>query len=203
MTRPLKSMADIRRIVGHAAAAASNAPAASPLTSSLSTREVHNTLSAQVGQLDLGLIGNLKARMHQRSQDTRMQRALTTARVEQATALMLEKLHGEVVIVQTTFKQDFSDRIAALAESAAASQIMVLRKLKAIESQARNFVLYDLKAELDELQSMLHQGVIDDEGFQQEAAFRFQRYEQLKLDFTALMDGYQGTVQNTYQSGGR
>lgn len=132
-----------------------------------------------------------------------MQRTLTTARVEQATALMLEKISGEVNILRTAFRQDFSDRIASLAEGAAASQIMVIRKLKAIEAEARNFVLYDLKGELDELGAMHQQGVIDDEDLQQEASFRFARYEQLKDEFTRLMDGYQGVVQNAYQGGNR
>ena len=207
MNRPSKSMSDLRRMVvqatGPSANANANGPALSPLKSSLSTSEVHNTLAAQVGQLDLGVIGNLRARMHQRAEDSRMQRTLTTARVEQGTALMLEKLNGEVEIVRMAFKQDFSDRIAALAESAAASQFMVMRKLKAIEAEARNFVMYDFKAETDELQAMLNKGVIDEETLLHEVAFRMQRYEELKNKFSELVDGYQGTVQNTYQRGAR
>lgn len=204
MTNAYKSMADIRRMAGESRNAATGAQkTASPLKSSLSTAEVHNSLNAQVGKLDLGLIGNLKTRMHQRSKDTKMQRELTTARVEQATALMKEKLRGEVEIVRMAFKQDFSDRISSLAESAAASQILVLRKLQAIETEARNFVSYDLKADMDELQQMLQQDVIDEEVFEQEAAFLLKRYDRLKQTFSTLMEGYQSTVQNTYQTGSR
>lgn len=204
MNRPHKTMAEIRRMVGEARPSGANALAntgsGQPV---LSTSEVHDTLNKQVGQLDLGFFGNLKARSFQRSQDGRMQRTLTAARVEQATALMLEKLQGEVQIVRIHFKQDFSDRIAALAESAAASQILVMRKLKAIEAEARNFVMYDFKAETDELQAMLNKGVIDEETLLHEVAFRMQRYEELKNKFSELVDGYQGTVQNTYQRGAR
>lgn len=205
MNRPSKSMSDLRRMVAQATGSSplANGPAPSPLKSSLSTSEVHNTLAAQVGQLDLGVIGNLRARMHQRAEDSRMQRTLTTARVEQGTALMLEKLNGEVEIVRMAFKQDFSDRIATLAESAAASQFIVIRKLKAIEAEARNFVMYDFKAETDELQTMLNKGVIDEETLLHEVAFRMQRYEELKNKFSELVDGYQSTVQNTYQRGAR
>lgn len=199
MTIPPKSKADFRRMAGDTRSTTSASSPASPLKSAFSASEVQQTLATQVGKLDLGLIGNIKARYHQRTEDTRMQRTLTTARVEQATALMLERMAGEVQIIRTAFKQDFSDRIASLAESAAASQVMVIRKLKAIEAEARNFVLYDLKRELDDLGAMHAQGVIDDEDMEQEAAFRFQRYEQLKQDFVKLMDGYQGVVQNAYQ----
>jgi hypothetical protein len=203
MTRPLKTMTELHRMIGDARAAGSHGAlvtgAPKPV---LSTSEVHESLNAQVGQLDLGAIGNWRARLFQRQQDGQMQRKLTAARAEQATALMLEKLHGEVQIVRMHFKQDFSDRIAALAESAAASQIVVIRKLKAIEAEARNFVDYDLKAETDELQAMLAQGVIDEVGFIREVEFRIRRYDDLKTRFSELLDGYQSTVQNTYQSGG-
>lgn len=199
-----KSKSDFRRAIGDARSShTAGAPSASPLKTYLSAADVQHTISTQVGKLDLGLIGNFKARLHQHAEETHMQRTLTTARVEQATALMLEKISGEVNILRTAFRQDFSDRIASLAEGAAASQIMVIRKLKAIEAEARNFVLYDLKGELDELGAMHQQGVIDDEDLQQEASFRFARYEQLKDEFTRLMDGYQGVVQNAYQGGNR
>jgi hypothetical protein len=128
-----------------------------------------------------------------------MQRALVIARVEQASRLMLEKIAGEAEIIRTHFRQDFSDRIAALAEAAVASEITVMRKLRAIEAEARNFVFRDLKRELDELQVLLAQGVLDDESFGQEAGFRLSRYERLRSDFTALIDQYQATVQNTYR----
>lgn len=204
MNRPHKTMAEIRRMVGEArpggANALANTGSGQPV---LSTSEVHDALKKQVGQLDLGFFGNLKARSFQRSQDGQMQRTLTAARVEQATALMLEKLQGEVKIVRMHFKQDFSDRIAALAESAAASQILVMRKLKAIEAEARNFVMFDLKQEIDDLQDMLANGVIDDENFLRECDFRMARYEELKGRFSSLLDGYQATVQNTYQGDGR
>lgn len=204
MSSTPKSKAEFRRMASDMRSSTmSSAPNTSPLKSNLSAAEVHHTISTQVGKLDLGLIGNLKARFHQRAEDAKMQRTLTTARVEQATALMLEKISGEVDILRMAFKQDFSDRIASLAESTAASQIMVIRKLKAIEAEARNFVLYDLKRELDELGAMHQQGVIDDEDLQQEASFRFSRYEQLKDEFTRLMDGYQGVIQNAYQGGAR
>lgn len=196
----LKSKADFRRLAGNAASPTdSSAPAASPLKTTLSASDVQHTLGNQVGALDLGLVGNLKARLHQRREDAKMQRALTTSRVEHATALMLEKIAGEVDILRMAFKQDFSDRIASLAESAAASQVMVVRKLKAIEAEARNFVFYDLKRELDELGAMHQQGVIDEDDLKTEAAFRFERYEKLRAEFTQLMDGYQGVVQNAYR----
>ena len=204
MNHPHKTMAEIRRMFGQnrrsGGGAVTTGTASKP---PLSTSEVHATLSNQVGRLNLGFIGNLKARMFQRAQDGQMQRTLTAARVEQATGLMLEKLHGEVQIVRMHFKQDFSDRIAALAESAAASQILVMRKLKAIEAEARNFVMYDLKQEVDELQDMLAQGVIDDDTFMRECEFRMARYDELKARFSSLLDGYQATVQNTYQGDGR
>jgi len=194
-----KSKADFRRMAGNTRPTTSASSPASPLKSAFSASEVQQTLATQVGKLDLGLIGNIKARYHQRTEDTRMQRTLTTARVEQATALMLERMAGEVQIIRTAFKQDFSDRIASLAEGAAASQVMVIRKLRAIEAEARNFVFYDLRRELDDLGAMHAQGVIDDQDLEKEAAFRLQRYEQLKQDFVKLMDGYQGVVQNAYQ----
>lgn len=203
MNKPLKSMAEIRQMVGQARSSLTAAPTTSPLKSGLSAADVHDTIGAQVGKLDLGVIGNFMTRRHQRSADAKMQRSLTTARAEQATGLMLEKIHGEVEILRVAFRQDFSDRIAALAESAAASQAMVLRKLKAVEAEARNLVLYDIKRELDELQTMLADGVIDEEAFLKEVAFRFKRYDQLKDDFVVLMDSYQGVVQNAYQGAAR
>ena len=199
MTYTPKSKADFRRMAGDTRPGVTGAATASPLRAAFSATDVQQTLAIQVGKLALGLIGILKTRFHQRAEDIRMQRTLTTARAEQATALMLERMAGEVQILRTAFKQDFSDRIASLAESAAASQVMVIRKLKAIEAEARNFVLYDLKHELDELGAMRAGGVIDDEDLEQEAAFRFRRYEQLKADFVMLMDGYLAVVQGAYQ----
>lgn len=203
MNKPRMTMAEMRRRASAASPSSPAGMAASAEKPVLSTAAVHQTLNEQVGQLDLGVIGNFKTRMFQRQQDAKMQRTLTQARAEQATALMLERLQGEVQIVRTHFKQDFSDRIAALAESAAASQILVMRKLRAIETEARNFVMVDLKRELDELQDMLNQGVIDDEVFNTECAFRMSRYDDLKARFSALLDGYLATVQNTYQGDGR
>jgi len=199
MNVPPKSQADFRRMAGDPRPAATRSDNASPLKGAFSASEVQQALTTQVGNLDLGIIGNLKARYHRRGEDTRMQRTLDTARAEQATGLMLERMGGEVEIIRTAFKQDFSDRIASLAESAAASQVMVIRKLKAIEAEARNYVFYDLKRELDELGAMRAEGVLDDEDLEQEVAFRLQRYEQLKQDFVKLMDGYQAVVQNAYQ----
>ncbi|MBQ0942275.1 hypothetical protein KAK07_02880 [Ideonella sp. 4Y16] len=201
MSRPFKTMEELRRHLQSGAASRSATPTAAPPAGphALSTSQVHQTLIEQVGEMDLGRLGNWRARRHQRAEEERMHRTLTTARAEQAAALMREKLQGEVEIIRMRFSQDFSDRIAALAESAAASQVMVMRKLKAIEAEARNFVMYDLKAETDELQDMLVNGVIDEPTFHREASFRLQGYEALKQRFSDLMDAYQNTVQHTYQ----
>lgn len=198
-TRP-KTMADFRRLVGDPAQPTA---ASAPGAPGLSVAEVNGKLVTGVGDMDLGLVGNLLAKRHQRKEERKTQDALVTERAAQTRALMLEKIHGEAEIIRVSLKLDFSDRIAALAEAAAASQITVLRKLRAIESEARGYVLRDLKRELDELEALLAQGVVDDEGFKQEAAFRFARYERLKSDLTALIDEYQGTVQNAYSPGGR
>lgn len=202
MNKPRMTMSELRRRAGQASPASTTTLPGSGENAVLSTTAVHDTLNQQVGQLDLGLIGNFRNRLFQRKQDGQMQRTLTQARAEQATALMLERLQGEVQILRTRFKQDFSDRIAALAESAAASQIMAMRKLHALENEARNFVMEDLKRELDGLQEMLARGVMDEESFDAECAFRMARYDDLKARFSALLDGYLATVQNTYQGNG-
>lgn len=189
-----KTMADFRRAVGNAAQPQSTSPG-SP---ALSVGEVNGKLITGVGDMDLGLVGNMLAKRHQRKEERKTQDVLVTERAAATRALMLEKIHGEAEIIRVSLKLDFSDRIAALAEAAAASQITVLRKLRAIESEARGYVLRDLKRELDELETLLTQGVIDDQGFTQEVTFRFARYELLKADLTALIDEYQGTVQNAY-----
>jgi hypothetical protein len=173
-------------------------PAATP---ALSTTAVQQHLHDQVGTLDLGWWGNLKAQRQQQRADGQMQKTLIDARAQQATGLMLERLTGEIKILRTAFQADFSDRIAALAEHAAASQITVLRKLRALEMEARKLVHIDLKRELDDLQQMLADEVLDETGFEQEVGFRFKRYEQLKNDFARTMDEYQATVQNTYRAG--
>ena len=203
VTRPPYKTSELRQLASQAGAHSSRVHPAHAPEGALAAAAVHRQLSEQVGQLDLGLIGNLRALVHQRSEDSRMQRRLTTARAEKATELMLEKINGEVEILRTTFRADFSDRISALAEAAASSQINVMRKLRALEMEARKLVHIDLKHELDELQEMHRQDVLDDQSFQQEVAYRFTRYEQLKSDFTRTMDEYQATVQNTYQSSSR
>lgn len=204
MNRPHRTMTEIRRMIGEANTARNSALATADIDKPLmSTTEVQATLNQQVSQLDLGFIGNLRARMFQRGQDGRMQRTLTAARAEEATGLMLKKLKGEVQIIQMQFDRDFSDRIAALAESAAASQIMVMRKLKAIEGEARNFVMYDLKRETEKLENMLNEGVIDEAYFTNECAFRMARYEELRGRFSAMLDGYQANVQNTFKGDAR
>ena len=101
------------------------------------------------------------------------------------------------------FKADFSDRIASLAEGAAASQFLIMRKLKALENEARRFVMVDLSEELDRLADLHRKGVLDDKDLEQEATFQFTRYEQLKQEFVKLMDGYQTVVQNAYQGDSR
>ena len=203
MTRPMKTMAELRKLTEHAGlpAAAPNSPPGA--TGALSTPAVQQHLQDQVGSLDLGWWGNLRARGQQHRADGQMQKTLIEARAQQATALMLERLSGEVEIVRTSFRIDFSDRIATLAENAAASQITVLRKLRSLEMEARKLVHVDLKHELDDLQQMLQDEVLDDTSFQQEVAFRFQRYEELKNDFARTMNEYQATVQNTYRAGQR
>lgn len=203
MSTSPKSKADFRQMVGDARPTTTTSPDGSPMKSTLSASDVHHTLSAQVGQLDLGFIGNMKARFHQRAQDTRMQRTLTTARVEQATALMIEKISGEAEIVRMAFRADFSDRIASLAEGAVASQFLIMRKLKVLENEARRFVMVDLSEELDRLADLHRKGVLDDKDLEQEVTFQFARYEQLKAEFVKLMDGYQTVVQNAYQGDSR
>lgn len=202
MNSRFKPMADIRRMVGNSdtppAGRLAEAPAAA-----LSVAEVNGKLVSGVGDLDLGVVGNYLARRHQRKEEGKLQRVLVSERAEQARNLMLEKIHGEAEIIRTAFRQDFSDRIAALAEGAAASQITVLRKLRALESEARGYVLRDLKRELDGLHGLLDEGVIDDDDFKTEASFRFTRYESLKAGLTALIDEYQHTVQSVYRSGSR
>ena len=201
MTRPMKTMAELRRLTDQAGVPVSTSSAPTGVNPALSTPAVQQHLHDQVGTLDLGWWGNLRAQMQQRNADGRMQGTLIEARAQQATALMLERLDGEVKLLRTAFRADFSDRIAALAETAAASQITVLRKLRALEMEARKLVHLDLKRELDDLQQMLADEVLDDTSFQQEVTFRFQRYEQLKNDFARTMDDYQATVQNTYRAG--
>lgn len=202
MNHKPRPMAEIRRIVVDGGTP-TTAQTLSPIEPGLSVVDVNSRLVTGVGDLDLGPFGNLMAKRHQRKEEGQLQRALVTERAAQARALMLEKIHGEAEIIRTAFRQDFSDRIAALAEAAAASQITVLRKLRAIESEARGFVLRDLKRELDELEGLLAEGVVDEEGFKQEAAFRFARYETLKADLTGLLDEYQRTVQSAYRASNR
>lgn len=202
-TRTMKSVSELRRLTEQAGVPATRG--GSPLTDSaaLSTTAVQQHLHDQVGTLDLGWWGNFKAKLHQQRTDGRMQGELIDARAKEATGLMLERLHGEVEILRTAFRADFSDRIAALAENAAASQITALRKLRALEMEARKLVHIDLKRELDGLQQMLADEVLDDTSFEQEVGFCFQRYGQLKADFARTMDEYQATVQNTYRAGQR
>jgi hypothetical protein len=64
-------------------------------------------------------------------------------------------------------------------------------------------VFHDLKAKVDDLQGMLNSGVIDEATFIQEASFRVQRYDDLKDQFSLLIDGYQSRVANTFQGGSR
>lgn len=203
MTRPMKTMAELRKLGTQAGVPATSSSVPPGATPTLSTAAVQQHLHDQVGELDLGWWGNHKAQAQQRRADGDMQKTLIKARAEQATALMLERLSGEVEIIRTAFRADFSDRIAALAENAAASQITVLRKLRALEMEARKLVNIDLKRELDDLQQMLADAVLDDTGFQQEVAFCFQRYTALKSDFSRTMDEYQATVQNTYRASQR
>ncbi|MBQ0944029.1 hypothetical protein KAK07_11855 [Ideonella sp. 4Y16] len=203
MTRPMKTMAELRKLTDQAGMPATTTNAPPGATAALATPAVQQHLRDQVGTLDLGWWGNLRARSQQNRADGEMQKTLIEARAQQATALMLERLSGEVELIRTSFRIDFSDRYASLAENAAASQITVLRKLRALEMEARNLVHVDLKRELDDLQQMLADGVIDDTSFQQEVSFRFQRYEDLKADFARTMNEYQATVQNTYRAGQR
>lgn len=202
MNPRLKPMADIRRMVGDGGSTVARRAPDAPAPA-LSVAEVNGKLVSGVGDLDLGPVGNYLARRHQRKAEGRMQRVLVSERADQARNLMLEKIHGEAEIIRTAFRQDFSDRIAALAEGAAASQITVLRKLRALESEARGFVLRDLKHELDELQVLLDQGVVDEDGFKAEATFRFARYDSLKAALTTLIDDNQSTVQSVYRSSSR
>ena len=201
MTRPM-SVDELRNLSSQAGAPTLGSKGSrSSVPTELSTNAVQQHLRNQVGSPDLGWLGNLRASWLQNKADGKMQQTLIEARAQQATGLMLERLSGEVKLLRETFRADFSDRFASLAEAAAASQVTVLRKLRALEMQARNLVSHDLKHELDELQRLRADGVLDDTGFQQEVAFRFQRYDELKTDFARTMDEYQATVQNTYRNG--
>ena len=198
MTTHFKTKADMR---GALQGLAPSTTALGERKPGLSASDIQASLSSQVGHLDLGLLGNLKATWHRRREQAQMQQTLTSVQVKHATQLMVEKVEGECDILRMAFRKDFSDRIAHLAEAASVSQITVLRKLKAIESEARRFTFHDLKAEMDALSQMLAQGVIDETDFQSEAAHQFARYEELKNQFTRLMDGYAEVVGSAYQGG--
>jgi len=77
---------------------------------------------------------------------------------------------------------------------------MTIRKLKAIENEARRFVMVDLSEELARLADLHRKGVLDDKDLEQEVTFQFARYEQLKQELVRQMDSYQTVVQNAYQS---
>lgn len=196
-----RTKADLYQMLGEARMAP--APTATKTPVAMSAAQVADRIGVHTGKLNLGLIGNYRAEQHRRRAEGAMQRDLTSHRTSRATELLREKIDGEVEILRMHFKQDFNDRIAALAESAAASQTLVIRKLKAVESEARKYLFHDIKRELDELQQMLNDGVIDMTDFQNEAAFRVQSYEQLKQDFVLMFDSYRNVVQNAYQSPSR
>lgn len=200
----LKTKADFSRLLGTSrpGAATTALDTAGPARHHTVT-DVQDAITAQVGQLDLGWWENRKAVKHRQQAQAGMQRQLTTAQVGQATELLLQKIDGEVKLLCMEFSKDFSDRIAALAENASASQMLVLRKLRQVEAQARNFLFHDLKAELDDLAQMLADGVIDEDDLKAEADIRIHAYSDLKATFAGLMQGYQGVVQNAYQGGTR
>lgn len=198
----IKSKAELRSMASPAMSTAAPLPN-SVAGSSLSVTDVQDAIGMQVGKLNLGVLGNFRAERHRRKAEGAMQRELTTHQVNRATELLREKIDGEVEILRMIFKQDFSDRIAALAENAAASQTLVIRKLKAVEAEARKYLFTDIKRELDELQKLLEDQVIDEDDFQKEAAFRLESYEKLKQLFVEMFDGYRAAVLNAYQPSGR
>lgn len=166
----------------------------------MTVARISEELGGQIGQPDLGVIGNWQHKNFNRALRRNEMNTISAEQSKQTIALSLDALKASAELIREEMRVEWGRAYAVLGEKAVASEMSSIRKFEAVLETGRELLYGDRGDVFDRLVERYAAGLLTDADYEFELQHTFERYQRLLEEFTQIANERSVNVRTAFRN---